>query len=58
MPQLQRIFTSQEKALASAAAGAGIGALIGGAPGAVIGGLIGLVVPSLLDPANRERRNR
>ena len=58
-PQLQRVFTPQEKALAGAAAGAGIGALIGGGlPGAVIGGLIGLIVPSLLDPANRERRNR
>ena len=58
-PRLQRIFTPQEKALAGAAAGAGIGALIGGGlPGAVIGGFIGLLVPSLFDAANRERRNR
>jgi hypothetical protein len=55
MPQLQRIFTPQEKAFAAAAAGAGIGALAGGLPGAVIGGLIGLIVPSLLDPAKRGR---
>ena len=57
-PKLQRIFTPQEKAFAGAAAGAGIGALIGGLPGAALGGLIGLIVPALLDPANRERRNR
>ena len=54
-PQLQRIFTPQEKAFAAVATGAGIGALAGGLPGAVIGGLIGLIVPSLLDPANRGR---
>jgi hypothetical protein len=56
---LQRILTPQEKALAGIAAGAGIGAIIGGGlPGAILGGFIGLLVPSLFDAANRQRRNR
>jgi hypothetical protein len=44
LPQLQRILTKQQKALAGAATGAGIGALTFGLPGAVIGGIIGLVI--------------
>lgn len=43
-PQLQRILTQEQKALAGAAAGAAIGALAGGPPGALVGGIIGLLL--------------